>query len=280
MAVAIAGLLVTATACSRSSSEKLDTAALLLELSERGMAFQHIEQRGENFDQMNGFSSGAKYEWQGNDLYVMEFVGLGEALIAASRVSQDGTTFSYPGRGATLWHTATIYCCPDPLNHFHRHSNIVSYMGADNAVHEALEEIMGAPFAGYDAPEWDFDSGDERPHFEGLWKKFPLPVRNVTDRKYAFSERTKLREIVFEAYTAKSFSCVGTDGRSEWTLNGNQIFITHTQAIVNLGVARMAEPCDLEWRWQSQSVAPTGLRWGQKYWVYINGERVTSFTAR
>lgn len=277
MTVAVAGLLAAATAC--SSSDSFDTGDLITELSARGMEFEYVEPRSRTYEDMNGFATGADYEWEGNYIFVYEFIGRGEALIGASRIGREAIHYSYPMGQGQYWAGLISYCCPHEINAFHKGKLIARYHGEDSSLHDALQEIMGTPFAGVRVAEWDHESGEDRPHFESLWQERSFEVRDIHVRNVESDETPFSHQIEFEALTLLSHACLGSSPDNTLEVIGQRVVITRTQQVPNVGVARMAEPCDLDWRWEDVEAPVRDLTQGEKYRVEINGRQVATFTA-
>jgi hypothetical protein len=171
MAVAVAGLLAAATAC--SFHDNFTEADLIAGLHERGLLFQlyHADSSDlKSFSGMNGLLTTNEFRWVRERLYVSHFSGRGEAVVAASRISIDGIAVRYPDDT----HTGEVSVSDNigfPVNRYQRGALIVTYAGKSVAVLEALDEVMGKPFAGDRALGDRLRLGDDFPLFKNLQRE-------------------------------------------------------------------------------------------------------------
>ena len=279
MAVAAAGRLTAATACS-SQQDTFTEADLIAALRERGVLFElHLAdaETAEAFSDLNGLVTTNEFRWRVRErLHISHFTGRGEALVAASRMSMDGFDLRYPDDSYTGWVAASVNSTP--VSVYLHGPLIVTYAGTDTEVPEALDEIIGQPVAGYRALGKRLEQGDEFPPFQNLWKEHDAEFRSISHRKYAYGVSNPW-VVYFQARVLHSSSCAGGPMVVTGEKDGDEIRITVSQKVLNLGVAGLSGECDIEWEWQDFHYN-TALPYNTTHNLIINGKHAAWITPR
>jgi hypothetical protein len=297
MAVAVAGFLAAATACSSSSRAvepdltptpnghaiPFTAQSLITALHDRGMAFEFSNNRNPGpFNRMNGYVSIAgltgEFAWGDETLEVYEFTGPGEALVAATRIDEFGGGYMMPTRDRTWVGGDGGYGMTGPRYAFVEGQVIARYIGDSEEVPAALEELMGKPFAG--SPYWDggFTPEERIPQFAEMWQEIVPEMEFVSAERLFEGSQSSTYRIRYRAYLVHSFACSGeTEYGSE--VVSDEVHITLVQSVVDTGVVEMSEPCDMDWQWDETSAIVQRLTLGENYDVFFNGKQVGSFVA-
>ena len=285
MAVAVAGLLAAATACSSSESrppQDLTPESLLAYLSDHDMPFTHAGyQSPMPFRSMNGFERRAgvtgEFTWEAEKLWIHEFVGPGEALVAATRIRPDGSGYMMPTRSGG-WVGGGGYGTPGPVRYYLNGKIIAVHLGDSPEVPKALEKLMGEPFAGAYEGGTEADLEERIPAAEGMWQEITPEAEFLSYEKFGEGSSGITYRILYRANLTRSFACSGeSDFLNE--VSGDEIHVNLVQRIVDTSVVPLTEPCDIRLEWIETSAIVQRLTSGKTYKVSMNGEQVATFTA-
>ena len=306
ISLAIAQFSLAATACSTTAATstgfpaptvtatpepELTPDRLMVELRARGFEFEPARGDDFSFSRMYGFVQSLNYmplDAEDSDpvLQINEFIGPAEALVGATRLKPEGTGFIIPTNNDGGSTVGGAYGFPQNLNVLVKDRIIVWNSGGTTNLNDALEFLMGEPFAGTRAyGKWNIDDEDysfavNYPKFADMWIEEPAEAKDftVTPQEGTADTGGASVSIRFSINEPHSVSCVGQRIYKR-IVEGNELRIVYLNSIADTDVLHFVNDCVINHGWREIREGFSQLETGTMYTIRVNDEIISTFEA-